>query len=282
MIRPTFPVCLAGVLAVLLCGDACAQARQLPATHATARVAVIGGVAAAGGAYPSLAEVVDLRGREAGQCTGTVVAPSLVLTAGHCAENMRTGIPRRASGFRILTFAGAEMHVSTVNGVIVYERFARRVDDGDAALLVLSAPVSAPAIKLAGGSDGDAPAAGTTATIVGWGNTRYRQRLPTGRLRSATTVVQAARWCSRNAPPFYLRGEICTIDPPGYATGACNGDSGGPLLVAGSGGEAPVQVGIAIHVYGKCSTRRPTVFTSVESIVTWVDSWIAAYQARTS
>jgi secreted trypsin-like serine protease len=262
----TFPVLLAGILAVLV-GSGASEA-------------IIGGRPAQVGAFASVAEIFDLKGSEIDQCTGTVVAPTLILTAGHCAENMRTGVPNRASGYRVMTAdsdgGSGERQVSTVSGVIVYQDFRRRIDDDDAALLVLSTPTAAPAIKLAGGSGEDELHPGSTATIAGWGETHYGQRRPTEALRWATTVVQGGRWCNRSAPPFYVHSEICTIDPPSYATGACHGDSGGPLLVQAGGGEL-VQIGIAIHGYARCSTRLPSVFTRVEPIARWVDTWIAAY-----
>ncbi|MGO9761641.1 MAG: S1 family peptidase [Solirubrobacteraceae bacterium] len=282
MTRPMSLACLAAVLALLLSG-ARAQAAH-PGHRAVAHAAIIGGAPAASGAFPSLAEVFDARGREVGQCSGTVVAPTLILTAGHCAENVKTGVHDRPSGFAVLTFAGAgtesERQVSRVTAVLVYEGFTRKNDDGDAALLVLSAPVSAPAVKLAGSSDRGVPAAGTTGTIAGWGKTHFRQSQPTDRLRSAGTVVQADSWCQHNAPPFFAQSELCAIDPPSYATGGCNGDSGGPLLLAAGATAEAVEVGIAVHVYGRCSTRHPTVFTSVAAILPWLDSWIAAYATR--
>jgi secreted trypsin-like serine protease len=247
--------------------------------------AIIGGAAAPAGALPYVAEVIDQLGRqEIGLCTGTVVAPTLILTAGHCAENLRTGTPNAAAGYRVITEgaggAQAERQISTVSGVIVYEGFKRKVDDGDAALLVLSTPTTAPAIALAS-SDARALRAGASATIAGFGDTFYGQRAPTRALHQATTVVQGDRWCQRNAPPFYSSEEICTIDAPSYTTGVCFGDSGGPLLSTDSGGE-PVEIGIAVHVYGKCSTRHPSVFTRVDRIAPWVDSWIAAYRSPPS
>jgi secreted trypsin-like serine protease len=255
-----------------------AQAAVHAPARARAHAAIIGGAPAARAAFPWLAEIVDVRGSEADQCTGTVVAPRLILTAGHCVENMRTGKLREASGFTVLSFAGAtatgEPNVSTVSAVIAYEGFKRGVDDGDAALLVLSAPVGAPAVALATGAGEPPP--GTAATIVGWGRTGFTRRGPSEGLHSAGTAVQASPWCERHAPPFFARGELCALDPPSDATGACNGDSGGPLLTAGASGE-PVEVGIAVHVYRRCSTRRPTVFTSVGSLAQWLKSWIAAY-----
>jgi trypsin len=289
MWKPSAPITPTAVLALLLCG-ACAPgvlARGSRATRGEARAhaAIVGGTTAQAGAFASVAEVLYLEGEQGSQCTGTVVAADLVLTAGHCAENMGTGAVNRASGYRVLTnatgSAGLERQVSTVSGVIVYDGFVRRSDDGDAALLVLSTPTTAPPVALPASHETGAPQAGTTVTIAGWGDTRYQQRAPTEGLRWADTVVQNPRWCARYAPPFFSGSELCTIDPPGYATGACHGDSGGPLLAPEGPGGGLVQIGITIHGYGRCSTRLPSVFTRVEPIASWVDTWIAAYMPPT-
>ena len=69
----------------------------------SAHAAVIGGQPAEPGTFPWMAYVLDFRGNEVGQCSGTVVAPNLVLTAGHCAEDVQTGVVNEASGYRVLT-----------------------------------------------------------------------------------------------------------------------------------------------------------------------------------
>jgi secreted trypsin-like serine protease len=285
---------LAGTLALVLSAAtfvpslACGTTAQRAHSGAQDRAhpAIVGGTIAPADTFPYVAEVIDQLGRqEVGLCTGTVVAPTLILTAGHCAENLRTGIPNAAAGYRVMTEGAggsqAEGQISAVSGVIVYEGFRRRVDAGDAALLVLSTPTTAPAIALAS-SDAGALRAGATATIAGFGDTSFGQRGPTRALHRATTVVQGDRWCKRNAPPFYASEEICTIDAPSYATGVCFGDSGGPLLSTSDSGGEPVEIGISVHVYGRCSTRHPSVFTRVDRIAAWVDSWIAAYRSPPS
>lgn len=270
---------------VLALAAAAPVALAVKQKHSRAHTAIIGGAPAEPGAFPSLAFIVDFQGKLIEQCTGTVVAPSLVLTAGHCVENMATGEVYKPAGFRVETgaadWSSGEGHESTVLGVIPDPGFVRDLDEGDAALLVLSAPVTAPVVALATGSQAHLFEAGATATMVGWGRISFAQKTFTKTLYSAPTVVQGSSWCERDAPPFFAKAELCSIMPANYTTGACNGDSGGPLLAPGSAQGESVEVGIAVHVYGKCSTRRPTVYTRVDAIAPWARTWIDAYNQPT-
>jgi hypothetical protein len=271
---------VAAVLAAALALPSAAGAGGAPrvSLSPSAHAAVIGGQAAAPGTFPWMAYILDRRGDELGQCSGTVVAPNLVLTAGHCAENMQTGVVNEASGYRVATgnvdwaAPEAEKQVSDVVRVIPCPCFDRHTDVGDVALLQLVTPTTAPVVPLAA-----SPSGGTGALFAGWGVTYDGQKTPVEGLRWARTVVQAPSSCERQASQFSPASEDCVLDPPGRLTGACNGDSGGPLLVAepsAAGGLA--QIGVASHVYGKCATVSPSVFTSVDAISAWVRGWAQA------
>lgn len=241
--------------------------------HAGAHIAVVGGQAAEPGAFPWMAQILDVRGNDAGQCSGTVVAPNLVLTAGHCAEDLQTGVLNEASGYQVVTgnvdWDSPNRQVSSVTRVIVCPCFDRRTDVGDVALLQLSTPTSAPVVTLA-----SRPHGGTTALLAGWGLTSYNQEAPGERLQWAPTVVQPPERCEREAPPFSPASQICVMDIPSRQTGACKGDSGGPLLLpAPSAVGGMVQIGVTDHGYGQCATTSPSVFTSVDAISAWVKDW---------
>lgn len=276
LLAPALVLAISLVLAACTPIASASDVRRGPSAHA----AIVGGSPVPAGTFPSLAYVVDFQGTIVYQCTGTVVAPSLILTAGHCAENLQTGAEFGASGYRVVIGAVEpllpELPVSTVLATIVYPHINRRADDDDVALVVLSTPTTAPPVKLASASFAKHLVDGTPATIAGWGRTSYEQVTPTEHLQSAGTAVQGRKWCKRNAPPFFASNEICTISPPSYSTGACEGDSGGPLLVSGPSGE-PVEVGVTDHGYGKCSTRHPSVFASVGALSSWIESWVLAY-----
>jgi secreted trypsin-like serine protease len=243
--------------------------------HTRAHIAVIGGQSAQAGTFPWMAYVLDFRGNGVGQCSGTVVAPNLVMTAGHCAEDMQTGVVNEASGYRVVTgnvdwaAPATERQVSGVTRVIACPCFDRHTAVGDVALLQLSTPTTAPPVTLA-----SSPRGSTSALLAGWGKTYSSQNSPVERLQWARTVLQGPEWCEREASQFSPAGEICTIEEPARQTGVCNGDSGGPLLVpepSAAGGM--VQIGIASHVYGECATTSPSVFTRAGAVSAWVSGW---------
>ncbi len=137
-----------------------------------------------------------------------------------------------------------------------------------------STPTAAPAIALATPANSHWVHAGTPGTIAGWGKTHYLQSAPTKRLEQAPTGVQASSWCAHHAALFDPKSEICTIDPPSYRTGGCEGDSGGPLIAVDPSNGDPFQIGVTIRAQYTCATHYPTVFTRVSEIYPWVHRWM--------
>jgi hypothetical protein len=252
--------------------------RHTPRRSTLAHAAVIGGSQAASGTFGQLAFISDTTEEEGFRCTGTVVASNLILTAAHCAENLETGIIDEPSGYTVITGNvdrnAASRQVSGVSRVVVYPGFTPSVLYDDAALLVLSTPTTAPVIPLWTASNAGTLEPGRAADIVGWGQEYYEQEALPETLKWASTAIQSPEWCAHHALNFYEAGELCTIDPPSYSTGACHGDSGGPLLA--SSAEGLVEVGITSHIYGECFTTEPTVFTRTDILVSWVHEWAEA------
>jgi Trypsin len=252
--------------------------RHRRAPRGAAHVSIIGGKTAAYGTFPWLAHVTDDLGEVVEECTGTVVASNLVLTAGHCAENPENGEIHEPGGFRVatgnVTWTSPESEVSGVSRVIVYPHYeisGALNNWGDAGLLELSTPTKAPAIKLA---SSEIWKPGTEAAIAGWGDTYYGQETATERLRWAITYVQSKEWCTAEAPGFHPLGQLCAIDPPYYESGTCEGDSGGPLLALRPGTEELVEIGVTSIGYGECSTTWPDVFTRSDLVASWVNARI--------
>jgi secreted trypsin-like serine protease len=257
--------------------------------HIWAHAAIIGGTPARVGTFPWLAHVADIEGDVFRVCTGTVVAPRLILTAAHCAENIETGVLSEASGYKVVTrnldwaAPPTDKQISTVSRVTVYpfyEPIGLLEGWGDAALLELSSPITAPPIPLASSAQAQLWQPGTRAQIAGWGDTYPGQATFSEVLHWAPTVIQGSEWCHSQFGGFLPLGQLCTIDPPNYQTGGCGGDSGGPLLVTSSGGT--VEVGILVLGTETCSTAAATVYTRAELVASWVDRWIKALARRRS
>jgi Trypsin len=205
------------------------------------------------------------------------VAPNVVLTAAHCGEDTATGQIDNPADYAIITgnvdWTASPRQVSGVSRVVVYPSFSRTLLTGDAALLILSTPTTAPAIPL-GSYPADAARlqAGTGAIIAGWGDTfPEEENFPT-RLSVAETVVQGSTYCTNNSPPFYPSLEICSINAPYDDTGACHGDSGGPLIAL----SPVIELGVISHGEAECSTEEPTVYTRADLIQLWVSHQVAA------
>jgi secreted trypsin-like serine protease len=272
-----------GLGAGALVGAASADA----AAHTRVHPEIIGGQPVPAGALGQLAYIQDeVSASSYLACTGTVVSPNLVLTAGHCAQDEASGAVQPASGFLVATGRTeladtATGQVSAVSRVIVYPGYDLATRDGDAALLELRTPTTAPAIQLADSGQSALWQPGSDLAIAGWGLTDGSgAAAPPTQLQAAATVTQSLGYCAENASlagsGFDPAAQLCATDPPAYQTGTCLGDSGGPLL-ADYGGDDPIEVGITswgVSTPGtSCNTDYPSFFTRAATISPWVRSW---------
>jgi hypothetical protein len=249
-----------------------------------ATTSVVGGRDALAEDWPSIAYLLagwdedgngDLESSSA--CTGTVIKPEWILTAAHCGF--------RPDGQRIdamLSITGAA-DVEPVNGGEVGEAiFAQQLvvhpdwDPstllGDAMLMHLAAPSSAPGMPLAraGTTYGQAPAMPNAA---GWGLVDEAATIETTVLQEAFLAIIADEDCRAYDPTFDANTQTCAFTP--NVAGVCRGDSGGPLTVLDAAG-VPHLWGITSYgtQLGRglppCSREAPAVFSWVPAFSDWV------------
>jgi trypsin len=251
-----------------------------------AQASIINGRPGAIEEFPSLAYIQASEGRRGFSCTGSVVAPRVILTAAHCVELIEEGTLTPAARYAVATGVAnprqaQPQNVFRVAEARVFPGFDPGILRGDAAILILSTPTSAPPIPLAGPADASLFAGGAEVSLAGWGLARPNAKETPENLQATTMLVQSPSSCrqkTRELPyPYSPTAQVCLL-APSQASGGCFGDSGGPAIGRRADG-TPVQLGITSTGGPSCSTRLPNVLTRVDYVSGWVSEWIAATES---
>lgn len=218
------------------CGD--------PSQEGLARTS---GAVTFGAETPAHPEVVALMQKGVPRCTGTLIAPHVVLTAAHCMDLV----------YDHLAF-GADPSAPDAKRVITtYRRhpaFDRTTLANDYALLLMRQPVDYVPAALADGTE--ALAVGGVARVVGFGQTE----------------VADARFYARDGD-----AKIAAVEPsrlrltPGPSQ-PCHGDSGGPVFVESKG--ELVLTGVVSEGDARCLEYANV--SRVDAQRAWIDAFVAA------
>jgi hypothetical protein len=215
------------------------------------------------------------------RCSGSLLSPTLVLTAGHCTDaavaarawfdEVVEGNPEYprsgATSYEGRPYTHPDFCVGCGSGLA---EFAYR----DVGLVVLSEPVP----SSVAGTYAELPTAGladarrnkTRIDIVGYG---AQKRVPGGgplqwigprvRLVSSTELVSGS---------FVHSDEFLRLaaNPGGGSGGICSGDSGGPDLLAGT------DTVLAVNSYGKrnCTAVSYSSRIDVPDVLRWIEGFL--------
>lgn len=272
--------------ALMLVGALILAATATAAPNPKATGSVIGGHNATIAEYPSLAFIEGVQATAGYACTGTVVAPRVILTAGHCVEDIESSSIVEPSLIAVATGVSnlkkiQRTQVSKVERVLAFPDFDPTQLHGDAGLLILTDPVTAPPIALATGADAALYEPGDQLTVAGWGIDNRNTGHAPNQLQAATVPIEEASRCKEGTRRFYPffdpSRQVCALDSPRFRITTCHGDSGGPAIATRADG-TPVEVGVTSLGDGSCNPASPAVFTRVDQISSWVQSWIAAVE----
>jgi secreted trypsin-like serine protease len=176
-------------------------------------------------------------------CTGTLVAPTWVVTAGHCSSLTGVGLatpigqPGQAIDVRLNSLKAheGEGQAAAVKRVVVQPNYIFTNDPSyDVALLELAEPVDLPTVKVAGADEESLWSPGTMATIAGFGVTESGGDSPDVLQEAQVPIVDDATTAAAY-DSFESQTQIGAGFPEG-GVDTCQGDSGGPLLVPGPSG----------------------------------------------
>jgi trypsin len=225
----------------------------LPALPAQA---VVGGKPAARGTFPYVANITI-----AGSfgCTGTLVTPDWVLTAGHCGSLTAAitegllatplGFPPQLYGVTLGSIyangSGGEAH--KVSAVRVDTDYLLTNGTGnDVTLLKLAVPSQIKPMQITAPENRDSWKAGTLATIAGFGLTSENADAAPPVMQVAQVPITTDPYCAaayrgglslfEDDGAFDAKTMVCAGYPQG-GTDSCSGDSGGPLLTEVPNGE---------------------------------------------
>jgi secreted trypsin-like serine protease len=114
--------------------------------------------------------------------------------------------------------------------------------------------------------------AGTLCTITGWGRTSSSNTLPNILQQADINVISQSECASRMGSYGTIwANHICVYDSSNVS-GACNGDSGGPLnCPSGSGGYYVAGVtSFVMSSGGNCLVSYPSVYTRSAAYLSWI------------
>ncbi|WP_449353231.1 serine protease [Streptomyces shaanxiensis] len=213
-------------------------------------------------------------GTRAGQfCGGVAVGPTTVLTAAHCmGENVLGAPPERVRDFRViagrtdlLSDQGAEI---PVREAWVNPGYDPDTNAGDFAVLTLAEPLPQSAVIGMAATGDPAYAAGTRATVYGWGDITgggdYARSL-----RAARVHVMSDTRCQEAYPgtaegTYRADSMLCAGEERG-GRDSCQGDSGGPLVAQGK------LIGLVSWGNGCGRPGWPGVYTRVSDVMRTLD-----------
>lgn len=199
-------------------------------------------------------------------CTGTLISPYAILTAGHC-------IPKNKESLQVYfslnpLAPNGQIEAREVSEILIHPKYnpAKLLESVDLALLQL--PQVAPAYyrSVSLPQENSELEQGKNLILAGYGNSSAQKSVGYGRLRRVTVQVSA------------VTGAFFEVDQS-IGKGICDGDSGGPAyeLV----GKKLTLVGVSKLVYDKAQTgaencRTYSQFTSLiqNDIQEWIHNFV--------
>lgn len=218
---------------------------------------IIGGTAVPPGKWPDTVAVIG----NMGSCTGTLIAPDVVLTAGHCAQGMTQVIANTTN------YAQAGGVRSTIKSITAYPNWETSYD---IAVVVLNTPITGVTPRPIGTScTFETFSAKPTVRLVGFGLTDNQAQGNNTALYEVDVPVTDPVCTGNGCQP--------TISPGGeFVAGggnkdSCNGDSGGPVYLNTPRGY--VVIGAVSRALSNATVPcgEGGIYVRTDKVVQWIE-----------
>ena len=219
-------------------------------------------------------------------CTGSVIAPAVILTAAHCTVDALK-IPAIAGVARPGVIAASDTDTQRswhVAELLPHPGYDPVTLQNDVALVVLERSTGAPAMPVIAPWQDGLVVGGAAVDMAGWGKMAPGGISPTTELQEATVPLISNAACERGfestelAALFTPASMLCAYDGPA-GIGVCQGDSGGPLSLTVAG--TRTLIGVTSWVQMPCASG-PSVYNRLSAFRSWIldDQSIASELVR--
>jgi len=226
---------------------------------------IVGGTDASRGEFPH--QIMLTRGVGGSlMCGGSLVAPDVVVTAGHCCDGMSASQLGVEVGSHELYSEDPDQEAFAVREVKLHENYNSNNINNDICLLFLDgeADFSSPNIgPIALPTSGEEYAEGTECIVSGWGTTSSGGSLAST-LQKVTVPVVSDDHCRDSYGQSDITDSMICAGLDQGGKDSCQGDSGGPFMCGNQ------LSGIVSWGYGCAMAGYPGVYTQTSYFIDWI------------